>query len=124
MHGMHYVSRRAILGIISTSILFLGVQYLVQPSLWMFVAYAIVIFFCFGLVFGNLNAIAMEPMGKVAGIASALIGATSSMISMSLGTFIGQAYNQTVLPVTLGFATVPLIAFLIILWADNEPTEH
>lgn len=124
-YGMHYISKRAILGIISSSILFLLLQQLTAPSLLMFVVYAAVIFFCFGLVFGNLNAIAMEPMGKVAGIASALIGATSSLVSMSLGTYIGQAYNHTVMPMTIGFAIVPCIALGIMFWSDKHmPTTH
>ncbi len=54
-----------------------------------------VLFFCFGLVFGNINAMAMEPMGHVAGIAAAIIGSTSSIMSMSIGTVIGQMYNGT-----------------------------
>ncbi|KCZ25018.1 putative membrane protein [Acinetobacter baumannii 42057_5] len=34
--------------------------------------YACILFLLFGTLFGNLNAIAMEPMGHVAGMASAI----------------------------------------------------
>lgn len=122
--GMHFISRRAIYVIITSSVLFLLLQLFIAPSLWMFVIYAIILFFSFGLVFGNLNAIAMEPMGHVAGIAAAVIGATSSLISMSLGTFIGQAYNHSVLPVTLGFIIVPTLGLLVTLWADGGSKKH
>lgn len=117
--GMHYISRRAIIVIISSSLMFFLLQLFVAPSLWIFVIYASVLFFSFGLVFGNLNAIAMEPMGHVAGIAAAVIGATSSLISMSLGTFIGQAYDHSVMPITLGFMIVPTLGLLVTLWADG-----
>lgn len=117
--GMHYISRRAMYAIISSSLLFLLLQLWVAPTLWMFVTYACILFFSFGLVFGNLNAIAMEPMGHVAGIAAAVIGATSSLVSMSLGTFIGQAYNQTLMPITLGFILMPSLGLLVTLWADK-----
>lgn len=122
--GMHFISRRAIVAIITSSLLFLLLQVFVAPALWMFVIYAIILFFSFGLVFGNLNAIAMEPMGHVAGIAAAVIGATSSLISMTLGTVIGQAYNHSVMPITLGFIIVPTLGLLVTLWADGGSKKH
>src|SRR5690606_36678004 len=84
--GMHYICNRAVIGIIVSSAIFLQLHFLVEITLWMFVVYATILFFCFGLVFGNLNALAMEPMGHVAGIASAIIGAVSSILSMTIGT--------------------------------------
>ncbi|UUA71668.1 hypothetical protein [Cellvibrio sp. QJXJ] len=121
---MHFISRRAIYVIIASSVLFLLLQFFIQPALWMFVIYASILFFSFGLVFGNLNAIAMEPMGHVAGIAAAVIGASSSLISMGLGTYIGQAYNQSVMPVTLGFIIVPTLGLLATLWADGGSKRY
>ncbi len=122
--GMHFISRRAIYVIIASSVLFLLLQFFIQPALWIFVIYASILFFSFGLVFGNLNAIAMEPMGHVAGIAAAVIGASSSLISMGLGTYIGQAYNQSVMPVTLGFIIVPTLGLLATLWADGGSKRY
>ncbi len=122
--GMHFISRRAIYVIIASSVLFLLLQFFITPALWMFVIYASILFFSFGLVFGNLNAIAMEPMGHVAGIAAAVIGASSSLISMGLGTYIGQAYNQSVMPVTLGFIIVPTLGLLATLWADGGSKKY
>lgn len=122
--GMHFISRRAIYVIITSSVLFLLLQFFITPALWMFVIYASILFFSFGLVFGNLNAIAMEPMGHVAGIAAAVIGASSSLISMGLGTYIGQAYNQSVMPVTLGFIIVPTLGLLATLWADGGSKKY
>ena len=90
----------------------------------MFVIYASVLFFCFGLVFGNINAMAMEPMGHVAGIAAAIIGSTSSIMSMSIGTIIGQMYNGTLIPVTAGFLIFGSISMAILTFAQNYKKKH
>jgi DHA1 family bicyclomycin/chloramphenicol resistance-like MFS transporter len=118
--GMDYLCNRAVLGIIISSAIFLMVLVLLPTSLWSFMIYASVLFFCFGLVFGNVNAMAMEPMGHVAGIASAIIGATSSIMSMLIGTAIGQMYNGTLVPVTSGFLILGIAALVILQLARNK----
>lgn len=122
--GMHFISNRAVLGIISSSALFLGVHGVCEIQLWMFMLYAAVLFFAFGLIFGNVNAMAMEPMGHVAGIASAIIGSVSSIISMVIGTSIGQLYNNTLIPVTCGFLIMTSLALVVMKFADsNNPNS-
>jgi len=118
--GMHFISYRAVISIIFSSGLFLGLHTLCDIQLWMFMVYAAVLFFCFALVFGNINAMAMEPMGHVAGIASAVIGAVSSIISMLIGTAIGQLYNNTLIPVTLGFLVMTTLALGLMKLADHH----
>jgi MFS transporter, DHA1 family, multidrug resistance protein len=111
--GMRNICSWAAAAMVADSALLLGVHAIVPVTLPMFVAYAGVLFFAFGLMFGNLNAIAMEPMGEVAGMASALIGATSSVISLFLGTLIGQLYDNTLRPIALGFFILGLISWLL-----------
>lgn len=118
--GMEYLCRQATLGIIFSSAIFLALQLITTPNLWMFLAYAAVLFFCFGLVFGNVNAMAMEPMGHVAGIASALIGASSSIISMIIGTAIGQMYDNTLVPMTCGFLILASLCLVILNFAKQR----
>jgi len=117
--GMHYLAKLAIWGIILSSALFLVVHLNLNITLWMFMSYAAVLFFCFGLVFGNVNAMAMEPMGHVAGIAAAIIGSTSSIMSMVIGTIIGQMYNGTLIPVTSGFLIFGSISWVIFNFAQK-----
>lgn len=118
--GMDYLCNRAVWGIILSSAIFLCLQFIGSPQLWMFLIYAAVLFFCFGLVFGNINAMAMEPMGHVAGIASAIIGAASSIMSMAIGTAIGQMYNDTLIPVTSGFLLLSIVALVILQLAKSR----
>jgi len=119
---MHFISQRAVLAVIISSAGFLGLHTFSAIHLWMFMAYMTIIFFSFGLIFGNVNAMAMEPMGHVAGIASAIIGSVSSVISLVIGTFIGQMYNDTLIPMTLGFFSMTGLAFFMMKFADrNNP---
>lgn len=115
--GMQHLSDSAVVGIIVSSAVFLVLHLAIEVQLWMFLSYAAVLFFCFGLVFGNINAMAMEPMGHVAGIAAAIIGATSSIMSMCIGTVIGQMYNGTLIPVTAGFFIFSCISMAILTFA-------
>ncbi len=119
-YGMRLICHRATLTIIIASAVFMAVNLTMEVQLWMFVTYAAVLFFSFGVMFGNLNAIAMEPMGHIAGIASAVTGSTSSLISMAVGTTIGQMYNGTLLPVTTGFLVLNVVSLGIMLWAERK----
>lgn len=123
--GMHAICHRATVAIISSSAIFLGLHAIAHIELWMFMLYAAMLFFSFGLVFGNVNALAMEPMGHVAGIASAIIGSVSSILSMVIGTSIGQMYNNTLIPMTLGFLVLCSLALGVMYWADRRTAaEH
>lgn len=118
--GMRYISQRAILAIIAASALFTLLHFAVSIELWMFLTFAAFVFFNFGFVFGNLNAMAMEPMGDIAGIASAIIGSTSFLISIVGGTIIGQLYSGNLIPVVLGFLICCSFTFLLFLTANKE----
>jgi DHA1 family bicyclomycin/chloramphenicol resistance-like MFS transporter len=119
--GMRYICFRSTICIIAASAIFLPIHMLFHIELWMFLIYAAILFFCFGLMFGNLNSIAMEPMGHIAGIASAVTGAISSLISLVLGAFIGQLYNGTLIPIIAGFLIFGIISILVMKNSDKEP---
>lgn len=124
-YGMRYICTRAMGAIVVASAAFYALHYVTPITLWMFVGYAAVLFFAFGLMFGNLNAIAMEPMGHIAGMASAIMGATSSIISLGLGTLIGQMYDGTLKPITLGFLVLGVGTLLLMRgekrWHEGQP---
>ncbi|PZP38468.1 MAG: Bcr/CflA family drug resistance efflux transporter [Pseudomonas fluorescens] len=117
--GMRPLCRRAMLANIVTSAIFVGLCLFTQPSLWMFLLYCAIIFFNFGMLFGNLNALAMEPMGHIAGLAAAIIGAFSSVLSLSMGTAIGQMYNDTLLPIAAGFLVLGALSYVVFQQADK-----
>ncbi|MCZ4282290.1 multidrug effflux MFS transporter [Kiloniella laminariae] len=123
-HGMRKLSQTAL---VAMTILALGFSLMVAltnsaPPLWGFMAYMITSFFCIGLLFSNFNALAMEPLGKIAGIASAVIGSVTTFICMAIGVTIGQIYNGTVLPLVSSFAILGLISLLIVFWVERKST--
>lgn len=118
--GMRPICICGFLGLCLISLVFLGVQLLgVAVSFWMFMLYACILFLLFGTLFGNLNAIAMEPMGHVAGMASAIIGAASSVLSLILASIIGQLYNGTLIPMTGGFVILCGLAFMMTIYENR-----
>ncbi|MCM2496151.1 multidrug effflux MFS transporter [Burkholderia glumae] len=111
--GMHYVCMRANLCIVAASALFLLLNHYTHVTLCMFMIYASILFFCFGLLFGNLNSMAMESMGHVAGTASAIIGSGSSVFAISIGTLLGQIYNNTLMPLSTGMLILGALSTLV-----------
>jgi DHA1 family bicyclomycin/chloramphenicol resistance-like MFS transporter len=120
-YGMHALSNWSLRSICAVSVVFAGVAvgWSGHPPLWSLMAYLMVSFFGIGLLFGNLNALAMQPLGHVAGTGAAVVGATSMLISLALGTLIGQVYNGTVLPLVVGFAVLSACAILTTRWAEG-----
>ena len=118
--GMRFLVRRSLFVIVGLSILALGIALLPhrQAPLWLFMAYLMVTFFCVGILFGNQNSLAMEPLGHLAGIGAAVVGSLSTLISMPLGTIIGQSYNGTVLPLIAGIALLSGLSILTVYWAE------
>ncbi len=91
-----------------------------DPPLWAFMSYLMVGFFFLGMVFGNINALAMEPLGHIAGLGAAVVGALSSFIAVPLGMLIGLAYNDTILPLVGGFALSGAGALALIWWTERR----
>ncbi|NRB82032.1 MAG: Bcr/CflA family drug resistance efflux transporter, partial [Saccharospirillaceae bacterium] len=118
-YGMQFLSQYAFLAIVLVSIIFMILQLTININLWIFLMYIAAVFFSFGLIFGNVNAMAMEPMGDNAGIASAVIGSVSSIMSIIIGTTIGQLYDGTVLPLTMGFVFIGAIATALLFYVGK-----
>ena len=58
----------------------------------------------------NVNAAAMEPVGAVAGTASAVLGATSMAAGAIIGAFVDGAFDGTITPLSLAFLAAGLVA--------------
>lgn len=83
-------------------------------SLYGFLVWSILSFLLMSLSLGNLNALAMEPVGHIAGLASAIIGATSTLIAVVLAIPIGLAFNGSPLPLMGGHLILYALAFWLL----------
>ena len=57
-----------------------------------------------GLTIGNLNALALEPMGHIAGMAASVIGAIATVASVALAVPLGLMFDGTAYPLMAGIA--------------------
>ncbi|WDE03309.1 multidrug effflux MFS transporter [Thalassomonas viridans] len=85
-----------------------------QPSLTALMAYLAVTFFSVGILFGNLNTLALHPLGHIAGIATSVISSVQTFISVLIGGIIGQLYDASVVPLVLGFFFCSLSTLILI----------
>lgn len=121
-YGMRTLSKWALRMSIALSLgfLVLSVGLGGHPPLWTLGGWLAATFFCSGILFGNYNAIAMEPMGRIAGIAAAVTGSLSSLLALGIGAAIGLLYDGTVIPLVAGFAGCGIAAFLLTEWAERR----
>ena len=101
-HGMRRISHAALAVFLLFAALLAGVVALGHASLWAFLALLATTLGLFGLMGGNFNALAMEPLGRVAGSASALYGAVTGTGSALLATIIAHQFDGTPLPFAIG----------------------
>jgi len=85
-----------------------------------FYVWMIISFFCIGLTFGNLNALAMEPMGHIAGLAAAVIGSVSTVGAVLIAVPIGLAYDGSVRPLVAAVLICSSLALMLMLSARRH----
>lgn len=86
---------------------------------WLFFVFMVGHFFSVGLIFGNLNALALEPLGHVAGTASSVMGGVSTMVSAAIAAPIATLYNGTIAPLVAGVGLCALLALASMLVARH-----
>jgi DHA1 family bicyclomycin/chloramphenicol resistance-like MFS transporter len=120
--GMHLLVRRSLQVIVVLSLLALVPAQLLGVSmpLGLLVIYLLLVFFNVGILFGNQNALAMEPLGHMAGIGAAIVGSLATFISVPAGTLVGQSYNGTAVPLIAGTALLAGASLLLVNWIESE----
>jgi MFS transporter, DHA1 family, multidrug resistance protein len=71
------------------------------------------LFSMMGLTMGNLNALAMEPVGHIAGLAASVISSLATVLSVLLAIPVGLAFNGTAMPLMLGVAAFIAAALVL-----------
>lgn len=117
--GSRLISHTALLGFIAMSAIHATVALSGHETIWTFAVLQALTMFCFGFIAGNFGSMAMEPMGHIAGTASSAQGFISTTFGASLGFLIGQQFNGSAAPMTLGFTGLGLTALVCVLIAER-----
>ncbi|MHA6685435.1 multidrug effflux MFS transporter [Mesorhizobium sp. A556] len=117
--GMRRLSQGALIGFIAVSTLWFVLSLIGPIPFPIFVTLFTLDMMLFGLLGSNFNALAMEPLGHVAGTASSVLGFTQTFGGGIIGTFIGQMYDDTVMPLAAGFCGVSIVALLMVFIAER-----
>jgi DHA1 family bicyclomycin/chloramphenicol resistance-like MFS transporter len=88
-----------------------------RPSVWVWFALIVAMICSTSLVGPTLTSLAMEPMGHMAGTASAVVGMMSTAAGAGLSALIDSQIDSTVTPMAVGFVVYGTIALGFALWA-------
>ena len=120
-HGMRRLSKAAAVAITLASVVAWALAFAFEglPPFWLFMAYLLAAFFCIGLLFGNLNALAMQPLGHIAGVGAAVVASLTTFIGVPLGGLVGQSFDGTMYTQIGAFAVFGAGTLAATRWAEG-----
>lgn len=115
-YGMMRIAYLATIAYASISILYLVLfSSGINPSIYVLLTFFALQFFAIGFLFGNLRAIAMQPLGHIAGIGAAINGFLSTVMAVPIANYIGGFVKTSVLPLFIGFSVFGVLSLLVFL---------
>lgn len=118
-YGMRMISHSALVGQLVLSIVMLSAALTGWLSLAPFMILSTANLFAFGLMFSNFSALAMEPQGHIAGTASSLFGSVTTLIGIAAGFAIGQSYDGTLVPLSIGGVLGSVAALVVVIVVEK-----
>lgn len=123
-YGMVKIVKTSLYAVITLSGLFLFyIESYGNPPFVIFMICLIPIMFSVGFLFGNLNSIAMEPLGHIAGTGASVIGSVSTFISVPISAYVGSLYQDSIQPLIASFLILGIFSIFIIFWMDYQRTK-
>lgn len=119
--GVHRMSHTALLVYVALAGLYLGMALTSggRPPLSAFIVGTAALLACHAFLIPNLNAIAMAPMGRAAGMAASVIGAVQIAGGALLGSLLDRSFDGTIRPLAVGFFVYGLVALAFVLLAER-----
>ena len=119
--GMRRLAHGALIGYVVAALaqLALSLAFGGHPPLVLFGLVLAASNFMFALALPNFNAMSMEPMGRIAGTASSLIGFYTTLIGALLGLVVGQQFDGTVTPLGRGFVVFSTVSLAVVFWTEK-----
>tara|TARA_B100000809_G_scaffold263235_1_gene315998 strand:+ start:21009 stop:22211 length:1203 start_codon:yes stop_codon:yes gene_type:complete len=119
--GMKKIIHFSIVGFMLVSLTYILLFAQTQnPSIEVLLLFFALQFFSIGFLFGNLRAMAMQPVGHIAGIASAITGLISTLMAVPISIFIGRYVSDTVLPIFIGFFVCSVCSIFILIYLSKK----
>ncbi|MEO1260787.1 MAG: multidrug effflux MFS transporter [Bacteroidota bacterium] len=120
-YGMLKLIRLSLfLSILSSSIYLVFFLNSTNPTLVVLIVFLAIQFLTMGFTFGNLSALAMEPIGHIAGIGAALFNFMSMTVAVAVAVMVGMFIQGTVIPLFVGFFLSSIFAMLLIKFAQSS----
>jgi MFS transporter, DHA1 family, multidrug resistance protein len=95
-----------------------------HPPFALLMVFFFISFFCSGMTFGNYQAMALEPMGHIAGMAAAVSGAMASLMAIVFGGVAARFYDGSITPIAAAFVFYAVLALASIMWSErNRPVK-
>lgn len=91
---------------------------------WLWFFWSVSIFFMAGLTFGNLNALALQPLGHIAGTAASVITAISTILSVIIAAPIGLAFDGTPVPLLAGTVLCSGLAYVLMRRTTDDVVQE
>ena len=120
-YGMRRLSRTATVAVTLVSVVAWPLAFAFEglPPFPLLMAYLLAAFFCIGILFGNLNALAMKPLGHIAGVGAAVVALLSTFIAVPAGALVGQRFDGTMYAQIAAFAVFGAATFAAMRWAER-----
>ncbi|SEK89286.1 MFS transporter, DHA1 family, bicyclomycin/chloramphenicol resistance protein [Sphingomonas palmae] len=122
--GTRLISQAAVLALIALSVGHIAVILLGVESLVSYMLFQALSMTCIGLCGSNFGAMAMEPVGHIAGTASSIQGFITSVGAVIVGSLIGQSYNGTTLPLAIGYLGIGIAVLGVVLVVEEGRLFH
>ncbi len=112
-YGMKRITYVATIAYMLISLLYVTLYWSGKnPSIYVLIGFFALQFFAVGFIFGNLRAMAMQPIGHIAGIGAALNGFISTVMAVPIANYIGNFVSTSVLPLFIGFSAFGVLSFI------------
>jgi len=116
-YGMLRIAFTATIAYLLISVLYIALFWSGEnPSIGVLIGFFALQFFAIGFLFGNLRALAMQPIGHIAGIGAAINGFVSTVMAVPIANYIGSFVTDSVLPLFIGFSIFGFLSLLVFIF--------
>ena len=112
--GTRVISQTGLIALVVLSLGHLLIDWFELETLWIYIAFQALSMTCIGLCGANFGAMAMQPVGHIAGTASSIQGFIVSVGAVAVASAVGQAFDGTTMPLAIGYLGIGLGALVIV----------